>query len=52
MSGVQLSCVSRHKELICQKAWRNNSMLHEAQFCKSASSAFEAPDADVILANE
>jgi len=51
-SGVQLSCVSHHEELIRQEAWRDNSMLHEAQFCKSASGASEAPDADVVLANE
>jgi len=46
-----LSCVSRCEELIRQEAWRDNSMLHEAQFCKSASGASEAPGADVVLAD-
>jgi len=50
-SGVQLSCVRRHEELIRQEAWRDHSMLHEAQFCKSASGASEALDADVVLAD-
>jgi len=50
-SGVQLSRVSYHGELIRLEAWHDNSMLHEAQFCKSASGASEAPDADVVLAD-
>jgi len=35
--------------VVRQEAWRDNSSLHEAQFCKSASGASEAPDADVVV---
>ena len=46
-----MSRISHREELIRQEAWRDNSMLHEAQFCKSASGASKAPDADVVLAD-